>query len=72
MVVEPMNAKMARGGGKESVKVGRSRSPEGQYEDLNLSGIKFVSKTSKPTQEDQEIADRIRSSGYECTYREVA
>ncbi len=65
MVTEPMNAKMARGGGKESVKVGRSRNPQGQYEDLNLSSIKFISKTSKPTKEDQEIAERIRSSGYE-------
>lgn len=65
MVVEPMNAKMARGGGKKSVNVGSSRSSQGQYEDLDLSSVKFITKESKPTKEDQEIAERIRSSGFE-------
>lgn len=62
MIVEPMKAKMARGGGDESVSKGRSRSPEGQYEDLNLDNVKFIQKLSKPNKEDMEIMERIRSS----------
>ena len=63
MVTEPMKAKMARGGGKESVVKGYSRSSKGQYEDLDLSSVKFINKLSKPTKEDEEIMERIRSSG---------
>jgi hypothetical protein len=62
MVAEPMQVKMARGGGNESVKKGRSLSPEGQYEDLDLNGVKFIHKLSKPTKEEMEIMERIRSS----------
>ncbi|MBU2456547.1 hypothetical protein KKB73_01350 [Patescibacteria group bacterium] len=54
--------KMAKGGGKESVKTGKSRSPDGQYENLDLSNVKFIHKLSKPTKEEEEIMERIRSS----------
>jgi len=43
MVAEPMRAKMARGGGSESVIIGPSLSPGGQYEDMNLGGVKIYS-----------------------------
>ncbi|HPL56109.1 MAG TPA: hypothetical protein PLC05_01240 [bacterium] len=43
MVAEPMRAKIARGGGSESVIVGPSLSPGGQYEDMNLGGVKIYS-----------------------------
>jgi len=62
MVAEPMKAKMARGGGNNSIIKGRSLSPEGQYEDSDLNGVKFIHKLSKPTQEEMEIMQRIRSS----------
>ncbi|MDO8551302.1 MAG: hypothetical protein Q7S03_01305, partial [bacterium] len=62
MVAEPMRAKMARGGGNDSVIKGRSLSPEGQYEDLDLNGVKFIYKLSKPTREEMEVMERIRSS----------
>jgi hypothetical protein len=62
MVAEPMKAKMARGGGNDSVIKGHSLSPEGQYEDLNLNGVKFIHKLSKPTKEEIEVMERIRSS----------
>lgn len=62
MVAEPMKAKMARGGGNDSVTKGHSLSPEGQYEDLDLNGVEFIHKLSKPTKEEMEITERIRSS----------
>ncbi len=62
IMAEPMGAKLARGGGEESVTKGSSRSPEGQYEDLNLNQIKFIHKLSKPTTEDMELMERVRSS----------
>ena len=62
MVAEPMKAKMARGGGNDSVIKGRSLSPEGQYEDLDLNGVKFIHKLNKPTKEEMEVMERIRSS----------
>lgn len=62
MIAEPGKMKMARAGGKESVSKAPSRSPGGQYEDLNLSEVKFIHKLSKPTKEDEEIMERIRSS----------
>jgi len=62
IVAEPMKAKMARGGGNDSVIKGRSLSPEGQYEDLDLNGVKFIHKLSKSTKEEMEVMERIRSS----------
>jgi len=62
MVAEPMKAKMARDGGNESVTKGASLSPGGQYEDLDLNSVKFINKLSKPTKEEMEIIERIRSS----------
>lgn len=62
MVVEPMKAKMARGGGSESVIKGKSLSPGGQYEDLDLNSVKFIHKLSKPTKEEIEVMGKIRSS----------
>lgn len=62
MVAEPMRAKMARGGGNESVIKGPSLSPEGQYEDLDLNSVKYIHKLSRPTKEEMEIMERIRSS----------
>jgi len=62
MVAEPMKAKMARGGGNDSVTKGHSLSPEGQYEDLDLNSVKFIHKLSKPTKEEAEVMERIRSS----------
>ena len=62
MVAEPGKMKMARGNGNEAVSKGSSRSPEGQYEDLDLSHVKFIHKLSKPTKKDKDIMERIRSS----------
>lgn len=62
MVAESMQAKMARGNGNESVSKGASRSPGGQYEDLDLSSVGFIHKLSKPTKEEEEIMEIIRSS----------
>lgn len=62
MVAESMNAKVARGGGKESLAKGYSRSPEDQYEDLDLGSVKFVHKLSKSTKEDMKMMEMIRSS----------
>jgi hypothetical protein len=62
MIAEPGKMKMARGGGNEQVTKGFSRSPEGQYEDLNLSSVKYIHRLSKPTEEEAKIIERIRSS----------
>ncbi|MCK5475696.1 MAG: hypothetical protein KAI71_03910 [Candidatus Pacebacteria bacterium] len=62
MIAESMKVKMARSGGKESVSRGPSRSPGGQYEDSNLDNVKFIHKLSKPTKEDEDMMERIRSS----------
>ena len=57
-----MKAKIARGGGSESVIKGRSRSPEDQYEDLDLNSVKFIHKLNKLTKEEMEVMEKIRSS----------
>lgn len=62
MLADPMKAKIARGGGSDEVIKGRSRSPEGQYEDLDLNNVKFVHRSSKPTKGEMEVMERIRSS----------
>ena len=62
MVAEPMQATMARDGGNKRITVGRSISPEGQYEDTNLSGVKFITKHTKQTKEEQQATERIRRS----------
>lgn len=62
MIAEPIKAKIARGGGNGSVIKGQSLSPGGQYEDLDLNGVKFIHKLSKPTKEEMEVMERIRSS----------
>ncbi len=62
MVAEPMNVQMARGGGKERVFIGKSRSPMGQYEDLNLSAIKFIKKTHRPSKKEKEIIEKTKNS----------
>lgn len=62
LIAEPGNLKTARGGGNESVSKGQSRSPQGQYEDLDLGSVRFIKKTSKKTKEDLEIEERVRSS----------
>jgi len=62
LVAEPMKAKMARGGGNERVLKGESRSPEDQYEDIDLYSVKFIQKDSEHTKEEAEMIERIRSS----------
>ncbi len=39
---KPMEVKMASGGGMETIMVGNSRSPQGQYEDTALSSVRFI------------------------------
>lgn len=43
MIASPMGFKIGRGGGDEKVSIWPSRSPKGQYEDLILNNIKFIS-----------------------------
>ena len=62
MLAEPMQTKMARGGGNEHITTGNSISPAGQYEDTVLSSVHFITKHTEQTEEEQATAERIRQS----------
>jgi len=75
MVSEPMDIRLTRGGGSETVRVPKSRNPNGQYEDCAAGnaghagmGIKtdnytmnarFIDKFTPVTDADRRLAERI-------------
>jgi len=61
-VANSMKVKKVRSSGNVSVRVGNSRSPEGQYEDLNLSSMHYVDQNSIKAKDSKDIADRLRVS----------
>ena len=46
-IAEPMDARMVESGGNKSITVGKSASPEGQYEDANLHGVRFITVSNE-------------------------
>ena len=59
-LAQPAGVEIGRGGGNINLKVGNSRSPEGQYEDLDLNNIMIVGKGIEHNEEYEEVIENMR------------